>query len=368
MSQKKLSYSSSGVNYELLDKLKRMAQIAGAELTLAEHTEVEAGSRGESAAVIRINEDFFITFAQEGLGTKNLVADAMLSSISKKTYYDQIGYDTVATIINDLITVGTQPLSVAAYWAIGNEKWLENDRRMVDLITGWKNACEDSGAGWIGGETPILSGIVIPNTIDLAGSAIGIITSRERLTLGQNLTKGDVIILFESSGIHANGLSLARSLANELPQGYQTLLSNGQNYGEALLTPSFIYAKVIQAIFEAGVDIHYMVHITGHGWRKLMRHNKSLTYRIKELPPVPEVLRFIQESAEMSDEEAYATFNMGAGYAIFVPATDVEKILQISQGQGVKAYNAGVVEEGEKQVIIEPLNITYKKEDLAVRA
>ncbi len=110
-----------------------------------------------------------------------------------------------------------------------------------------------------------------------------------------------------------------------------------------------------------------MVNITGHGWRKLMRHQKSLTYRITDLPPVPEVLKFIVDRAKLDDKEAYGNLNMGAGFAIFVPAREVSQILNIAKKLGIKAYNAGVVETGEKKDIIEPKNIIFEKNSLQVR-
>ena len=363
--KKNLTYSQSGVNYDLLDKLKRMAQSAGATLTFAEH--FEGGGEGESAAIIKLRNDYIIAFVQEGLGTKNLVADAMLS-ITGKTYYDDIAQDTVAMIINDLITVGAKPICVSAYWAIGSEDWLKNEKRMKDLVNGWKKACELSSAGWIGGETPILSGVVNPKTVDLSGSSLGVIEPHTRLTLGEKLQAGDAVILFSSNGIHANGLTLARKLADQLPQGYETKLPSGKSYGESLLEPSTIYARLVKDMFDNNIDLHYMVHITGHGWRKLMRNKKDFSYRMTEVPPVPDVLKFVQEQAGFSDEEAYATFNMGAGFAIFVSQNDVEKVQKISNKHAIKSYNAGVVEKGPKQVIIEPKNIIFKADSLNLRA
>jgi phosphoribosylformylglycinamidine cyclo-ligase len=364
MKKSSLTYKDSGVNYDLLDNLKRMAQVAGASLML--DTESGTDSRGESAGIIRLGDDYILGLVQEGLGTKNLVADAMLG-YNNRTFYDAIAQDTVAMIINDLITVGAKPLSVGAYWAIGSDDWLLHAQRMQDLVDGWKNACEISGAEWIGGETPILSGIINPQTIDLAGTAIGVIEPKERLTLGKNLQPDDAIILFESSGIHANGLSLARKLAEQLPDGYKTKISDGRTYGEALLDPTIIYSKLIQDLFKNNIEIHYMANITGHGWRKLMRNKKEFTYRITKVPPVPPVLQFIQEQGELSDLEAYGNLNMGAGFAIFVPQHHVQEIIEISSQHNIKAYHAGNVEEEKKQVIIEPKNIVFGAESLQVR-
>jgi phosphoribosylformylglycinamidine cyclo-ligase len=352
-----------------MDRLKRMAQQAAAATDkniLDTQFSLQSASRGESASVIEQPDGSFLASVQEGLGTKNLVADTM-SQITGKTYYDGIAQDTVAMIINDLITVGARPLGVMAYWAAGSEDWFTNEKRMEDLVMGWKKACDRSGAVWAGGETPTLSGIIHPATIDLGGSAFGFIPSKDQLTLGDNLTAGDAIVLFGSSGIHANGLSLARRIVDNLPTGYQTRLPNGKMYGEALLEPTIIYAKLVQELFNNNVDIHYMANITGHGWRKIMRHTKEFTYTITHVPPVPDVLQFIKEKAEMSDEEAYGSLNMGAGFAIFIPQAQVKTVLETAEKQGITAYHSGEVQKGPKQVVIEPLHIVFSAESLQVR-
>lgn len=362
-----LTYKQSGVNYEMVDYLKRIAQQAGEKTVnnLPKNYKEVIQSRGESAHVVDVGEYYF-TSVIEGLGTKSLVADEMYK-LTGKTYYDSLAYDTVAMIVNDLITVGSKPLTLMAYWAVGSSDWFKDKIRANDLVSGWTKASNDSGTVWGGGETPVLSEIINKGTIDLAGSCFGIINPKNNLCLGEKLHADDRIILFESSGIHSNGLTLARKIVGNLPEGYLTKINGGKTYGESLLTPTIIYAKLIENLLKNNIDIHYMVNITGHGWRKLMRHKKELTYRITNLPPVPEVLQFIIDKGKLDDKEAYGNLNMGAGYAIFVPEKNVTQVLKLSESHNIKAYPYGVVEEGEKKIIIEPKNIIFEKDSLQVR-
>jgi len=110
-----------------------------------------------------------------------------------------------------------------------------------------------------------------------------------------------------------------------------------------------------------------MVNITGHGWRKLMRANKQFTYLITQIPLISPIFNFIQQHSGSSDEEMYGNFNMDAGFAIYLPADQIEKAQEVITKQGFKSWNAGVVKNGPKQVIIEPKNIIFSAETLGVR-
>ena len=369
MTDSKLTYKQSGVDYDKIDPLKVMAQKAARgtaqNLLAAGFQEVEA-SRGESAYVIDLGE-FYLATITECLGTKSLVADEM-RTLTGKTYYDAIAQDTIAMAVNDLITVGARPLTLHAYWATGGSEWFTDMQRIEELLSGWQQACDLAGVSWGGGETPSLSGVVESGAIDLAASCTGIIKPKERLTLGQDLQPGDAIVLLESSGIHANGLTLARKLAEQLTDGYATRIAGGRMYGEALLDPTAIYSPVTEAMFEASVTVRYLSNITGHGWRKLMRHPGAFTYRVTAIPPVPPVLQFMAEQAKLDARDAYGSLNMGAGFAVFVPKEDAAKAIKISERLGIKAYQAGTVEEGTKKIIIEPLDITFEGESLDLRA
>jgi len=358
-----MTYSSTGVNYDAMDPIKKLAQLRARTTSenLNRFGMKELGaSRGESSYVWE-EQDGYRAFVVEGLGTKNIVADET-RKFSGKTHYDSIAQDTVAMIVNDLIVVGAAPQVVNAYFAVGSSDWFSDEKRSEDLIDGWAKACNMAGAVWGGGETPTLKGIIDSDTIDLSGSAVGIIKPKERLTLGNKIETGDSIFLIESSGIHANGLTLARKVADKLPEGYKTKLLDGRTYGEALLTPTRIYAKLIEDLFEAGVDIHYMVNITGHGWRKLMRAERDFSYIIDVVPEIPEEFSVIQRISGNDDKEMYGNFNMGAGFALFIPGKNVDVARQISmRNHDLTAFKAGQVEAGEKQVIIKPKNISFNK-------
>lgn len=364
----KISYSSTGVDYSVMDPLKKLAQKMGQQTSKNLEnfglTEVSE-SRGESAYVWE-EADCYKTLVIEGLGTKNLVADEM-QKITGNTYYDLIAQDTVASIVNDVITVGAAPLVINAYFASGGPGWFSDNNRSTALVEGWAKACELAGSTWGGGETPGLKGIINSETLDLAGACVGIIKPKSRLTIGDKLTDGDAILLIESSGIHANGLSLARTIADKLPEKYDTKLPDGTIFGETLLTPTHIYVKLVNDLFEAGIDIHYMVNITGHGWRKLMRANKEFTYQITQIPPIPQIFDFIKEHSGSTDEDMYGNFNMGAGFAIYLPENQVEKAEGIATKNNLKSWNSGIVKQGPKQVIIKPKNITFSADSLELR-
>ncbi len=363
-----LTYDQAGVKYDQVDPIKLLAQqsakATAAHVAARGFNEIVA-SRGESAYVLDIGHSYLASIV-ECLGTKVLVADAVYRDTGK-SFYAAIAQDTIAMAVNDLITVGATPLVVQAYWAAGGSDWFNDRKRAEDLIAGWKAACDVCGVSWGGGETPALAGVVESDTIDLGASCVGLVQPKSRLSLGDNLAPGNAIVLLASSGIHANGVSLARKLAERLPNGYQTDIGNKQTFGEALLAPTTLYVPVTEALAKAGVAVNYTVNITGHGWRKLLRHTSEFTYRIKEIPSVPAVLSFIQHEAKLDNAEAYGTLNMGAGFALFVDAKDAEKTAHIAHQCGIEAWVAGAVETGAKQVIIEPIGVTYSADDLKLR-
>ncbi len=373
MGNKTITYSQVGDNYDTKDPIKKLALKAAlatsVNLKKAGFEAVE-DSRGESAFVWQ-QGDYYMASVVEGLGTKNLIADKMRKIVdperSRRSYYDVIGHDTVASIINDLVTVGAKPLVVHAYWAIEDNSWLQDEKRMTDLIGGFKDACNLAGATWGGGETATLKGVIEPDTVDLGGSAIGIISKKDHLITDQKLKAKDRIIFIKSNGVNANGISLVRAVARRLIGGFSSKMPNGKSFGEAVLTKTNIYAELVQNLLNGGVDIHYISNITGHGLRKIMRARGEFTYVVEKLFDPQDVFAFIQKEASLSDYEMYQTFNMGQDYAVFLPEKDVKKAKDIIKKSGFDSIDGGYIEKGERKVVIKPKNLLFKGETLDLR-
>jgi len=364
-----LTYESAGVDYDALDAFKRACQEAArtttgglAALGLREPDDV----RGESAYLLE-TADGYLAHVEEGLGTKNLVADAVRAG-GGPCLYRNVGIDTVATIVNDLITCGAAPVSVAMHAAVADGGWFADAERARALADGFAEGCRRAGAVWGGGETPALSGLVVPGTIVLAGSAVGTIRPKAARITGA-VRDGDAIVALASSGVHTNGLTLCRRLAERLPDAYATPLDDGRRYGEALCDPSVIYARFLADCRGAGLLPHYAVHLTGHGWRKLMRLDAPFVYRIETLPEPQPVFRFLMREGPVDAREAYGTFNMGVGFLVYVPPAEAERYVAIATAGGYDAWVAGTVRrEGERRAVeLAPLGLTYQGETLRLR-
>ncbi|MBI5690505.1 MAG: phosphoribosylformylglycinamidine cyclo-ligase [Verrucomicrobia bacterium] len=366
-----LSYESSGVRYDQLDAFKRACQKAARTTAgaLREHGYAEpASTRGESAYLIEA-ADHFLAHVEEGLGTKNLVADAVAAETGQ-TWYREVAIDTVATMVNDLITCGALPISVAMHAAVGDSAWFADRARAEALVEGFAEGCRLAGAVWGGGETPTLQGVVEKAAIVLAGSAIGRIAPKELRIVG-DVRDGDAIVFLASSGVQTNGLSLCRRLAARLPQGYRTPVGHGDSrtFGAALLAPSVIYVAFVRECQRRGIKLNYVAHVTGHGWRKLMRLEEPFVYEITAPREAPPLFRFMMEAGPIELREAYATFNMGVGFAAYVAPDRVPAVLEAARTTGYDAWLAGQVRrEGTRKAVVVPsLGLVFEGDTLQVR-
>jgi phosphoribosylformylglycinamidine cyclo-ligase len=363
------SYREAGVDYDALDAGKRLAMakaLSTSPLLEARGARALDASRGEPAFVFELDGRSF-AFVVEGLGTKSIVARHVLERQGINRFAD-VAYDTVAAILNDLCCVGALPLVVNAYFATGASEWYADAARSTALLEGWRRACADAGCAWGGGESPSLPGLLDARDIELAGAAVGVLPEGRAPILGEQLAAGDEIVLVASSGLHANGASLARLVAERLPGGYATELGDGTSFGEALLAPSLMYAPLVAAALRERLALSYLSHITGHGLLKLMRPARELSYRIERLPPVPAVLDFLVEQAGLQPHAAYSTFNMGSGFALYCGGGAGARVVELAGELGLPALLAGRVEDGPRRVILEPVEVCFEDDELELSA
>jgi phosphoribosylformylglycinamidine cyclo-ligase len=369
MSQPGASYRAAGVDYDALDSGKRLAiakALSTSSLLAARGGRALDASRGEPAFVFEAGDET-LAFVVEGLGTKSVIARHVLEGQGIDRFAD-VAYDTVAAILNDLCCVGALPLVANAYFATGASEWYLQRERAASLLEGWRRACVDAGCVWGGGESPSLPGLLDERDIELAGAAVGAVPQGRSPILGDDLAPGDEIVLVASSGLHANGASLARLLADRLPDGYATSVPGAGTLGETLLEPSIMYVPLVAALLEANVQVTYISHVTGHGLLKLMRLPRPLTYRIERLPEVPPVLDFLATEAGLDAPAAYSTFNMGCGYAVYTAPGEGTTVVGAAERLGLSALLAGRVEEGPRQVLLEPVGVRFAGTELDLSA
>src|SRR3989344_7358079 len=386
-----MKYEDTGVVYELMDPYKRAAQIAArataGNLTGRGFVELE-WTRGESVYVVKqrvtfnTQNDLCIGFVVEGLGTKNIVLDRMrlqaeirakahaalgMDEIDAFRYSANIAIDNAAMVFNDMATLGIRPVVFGQHLAVGASEWFQNQERWNGLIHGTVVACNVVGCTWGCGETPTLKGIVEKDAAELSGSSWGMCTLNQLICC--NIAHGDRIILIPSSGVHANGLTMCRSIADSLPKGYYTSMNDGRPFGDGLLQPTALYGPMVEACQNAGAEIHYAVNITGHGWRKLMRAIEPFVYIIDKVPDPQPVFRFIQKHGKASKRDMYADFNMGAGFALFVHPESVPIVEEIGRVKKMPVLDAGYIEKrgGEKRVEIRPIKEVFEGKELEVR-
>ncbi len=368
MVSKGLTYKDAGVDYDPVDEFKRYAQVCAyatkgnaVRLGVVDVT----ASRGESAHLIEL-PDRYLAFVDEGLGTKN-VATRRLAWGGKEYLWRHNAFDTVAMAVNDVITSGAAPVNASMHLQVAESDWFAFQPRWVELCTGWRAACDDARMIWGPGETPVLRDIIVPGECSLSCACVGQIFPKTRKVSG-DVQPGHRILFAQSNGIHANGLTLARKIAERLPKRYDTPVPDTKlTYGEDILRPTRIYARLIEKLLDEGIRISYLVNVTGHGWRKLMRLEKAFTYVLERLPPEQPIFRMMQEAGKIETREMYQTFNMGAGFAIFVHPDDAEKAIALGFQTGDKLMDAGYVETGRKRVVISPLGLEFAGETMSIR-
>ena len=268
--------------------------------------------------------DFGITITTDGVGSKILVAEKMRK-------FDTIGIDCVAMNVNDLLAIGSEPLAMVDYIAIEKpDEWI-----MAEIAKGLEEGCRVANITLLGGETATLPEII--RGFDLAGTAIGWV-KKDAIITGEKIEEGDVIFAIPSSGIHSNGLTLARKVGEAAGLSYHERIGD-KTIGEELLTPTRIYMEVLDVVREC--EVHGLAHITGSGLLKLKRL-KNMKYVIDKPLKPQEIFRFIQKLGEVEEAEMYRTFNMGMGFMVIIPEDEADKLKKLCEGRVV-----GYVEKGE---------------------
>jgi len=289
----------------------------------------------------------------------------LLKELDEARFYSNLGQDAVAMAVTDIAAVGADPVAYADILASGNSAWFNDEKRTEALLKGYRIAADLAGCAIPQGETPTLEGIVEPLTLNLSGGALGIIRPKSRYTYGQDLVPGDVIYGLPSHGICANGITKARRIAEQLPNGFFSKLEDGRTLGEALLEPTPILCRLVVQLLEMGVDLHYISPITGHGWKKFSRARFPFRYVIEAVPEPPTVFKSLIKwgrkcGFDMSDEENFQVWNMGIFLALIAPRECGDAIARVAERFGTHVHVLGRVERGEKEVIIEPKKVIYR--------
>ncbi|MBU4032883.1 MAG: phosphoribosylformylglycinamidine cyclo-ligase, partial [Candidatus Thermoplasmatota archaeon] len=321
-------YAEAGVDIEKKsDAIKSLVNVLGfSRQGVGKRVEMDGGYAG----FIEFGS-YALGLCTDGVGTKIMIANAV-----KK--WDTIGIDCVAMNANDLVCVGAEPLAFVDYIAIDKP---DNElARQIGL--GLQKGAELANVSLVGGEFAILPQMV--NGFDLAGTCMGWV-KKSKLITGKKIAVGDAIIGMKSSGVHSNGLSLARKVLEVNEISYDEKFAQlDRPIGLELLEPTKMYVKEILSLLRH-CEIHGMAHITGSGLRNLVRLHPKREFRIeKPLEPQP-VFKILEEMGNISDKELYQTFNMGMGMAIVLPEKHVKKALAILNKTG-EAKEVGRVYEG----------------------
>lgn len=280
----------------------------------------------------------------DGVGTKLKLAFLM-------DRHDTIGIDCVAMCVNDIACAGGEPLFFLDYIACGKNY----PEKIEAIVSGVADGCRQAGAALIGGETAEMPGFYPQDEYDLAGFAVGVVDEKDIIT-GKDLKQGDVLIGLASTGVHSNGFSLVRKIFDVDKKTLDTYEPRlGQTLGEALLTPTRIYVRVLRQIKEAGVKVKACSHITGGGFYENVPRMLPDGIRAviqKDSYQVPEIFALIAEKGNVEEQMMYNTFNMGIGMVLAVDPADADAVLTAAKEAEVPAYTIGEVAEGEKGVTL----------------
>ena len=310
---------------------------------------------GHYAAVLEIAPNLGLALSTDGVGSKVIVAE-------QTGRYDTIGIDCIAMNVNDVVCVGAEPIAVLDYLAV--------ERAEPDMLravaVGLKAGAEAAGVEIPGGELAQLPELVrghpSPHGFDLTGACVGLV-ALDAMVTGADAVPGDVVIGVPSSGVHSNGLTLARralladdafALDDRPPE------LGGASVADALLEPTVIYVRAaLELIRSVDVAVHGLAHITGDGLRNLLRLHADVGYEIDDPLPVPPVFDLIQRTGGIEAAEMHDVFNMGCGFVVIVPAAEAEAATALLAAHHPDARPIGRVTDAAGTVTVPPLRLRY---------
>ncbi|MCF7928946.1 MAG: phosphoribosylformylglycinamidine cyclo-ligase [Spirochaetales bacterium] len=262
----------------------------------------------------------------DGVGTKLLVA-------MKLARFDTVGIDLVAMNVNDLIACGAEPISFLDYIAVH-----EVDRSLLDpLVRGILTGCQQADCTLAGGETAEMPDLYPKGHFDLAGFCTGLVEENEMLPKLEEMKKGDRLYGLPSSGIHSNGLSLARKAAPE----------DDHKLWELMLEPTKIYVREIRSLLKTG-GLLGIAHITGGGIpgnlpRILPKH---LEYRLEGSWEIPEIFERLRAAGQIDQKEMERVFNMGIGMILVVKQQEASRIEKTAKQEAIPLIHLGELVHG----------------------
>ena len=344
------AYSNAGVNVREAD--------AGVAAIISVLSKINTGSPsrvlplpGHFAAVLRLTDELGLAICTDGVGSKLVIAE-------QADMLDTVGIDCVAMNVNDLVCVGAEPIALVDYLAVEES----NPDRLGRIAEGLRKGAELSGVEIPGGELAqipeLIQGHPSPDGFDLCAAAVGTVTIN-KIVDGSAITPGDAIIGVPSSGVHSNGLTLARRVLLDSgdPDERPTELE-GASLTEALLVPTEIYVRAALEVLRSDLTPSGLFHLTGGGLLNFLRLGQGVGYRIDSpLKPQP-IYDLIAERGSVPPHEMYEVFNMGCGFAITVPAEQADSAAAILDSHHPGSRVIGEVTEDAGIVTVPSLGIS----------
>ncbi|NJK37443.1 MAG: phosphoribosylformylglycinamidine cyclo-ligase [Oscillatoriales cyanobacterium RM2_1_1] len=280
----------------------------------------------------------------DGVGTKLKLANIL-------NCHNTVGIDLVAMCVNDILTAGAEPLFFLDYLATGKL----NPEQLTQVVEGISQGCLQAGCALIGGETAEMPGFYGAGEYDLGGFCVGIVEKHQRLD-GSQMQIGDVAIGLASSGLHSNGFSLVRKVISDRNLDWQEKpkWAGNQTLGDICLTPTRIYVKPVLAALRGAIEIHGMAHITGGGLPENLPRCLGPAQSVQLVAqswPIPAIFNWIAETGAVNPTAMLETFNMGIGFVVFVPPTQVEQAIHHFIGAKIRAYKIGEVVSGSGELL-----------------